>query len=494
MPPLSGSIIAAWERMNGKVYSDARAADALGQGVTVVSTRARSRADHRPDHLLDFVDQALFLGLRATGQSAVTQIVWVYEHKIALEGVQRFHRDMGYGMAGRLIEPSILPFGRHRWVASTGPAAPLRVASEPRPRADLSDWIDECAQQPIDPEFGPSWHMGVLPMTDGSTAVSLVGSHCVADGGGALLTVYEAVLGQRRDLGYPPPRSRTRRQALAADVRQTVNDVPELGRTLVAAARFLRSKRKDRPSVAAKTTPKLPNGAHTDAAVVVPAVAVIVPIEHWDERAASVGGNSHSLLAALCARLAVHQGRELAGDGTVGLIVPVNDRTLEDTRANAVNLAYVRVDPTKVTTDLSDTRAAIREALKAMREKPDEAMQLLPLTPFIPKVAVRRTADLAFGFTAQPVSCSNVGDLPFDVACLDGTPAEQVIMRGVDQHVTRRVLEERHGLLTVVCGRLDGKVSMTVVGYQPGAKNTKECLRERVTASLGELGLTGVLV
>jgi hypothetical protein len=67
-------------------------------------------------------------------------------------------------------------------------------------------------------------------------------------------------------------------------------------------------------------------------------------------------------------------------------------------------------------------------------------------------------------------------------------------MRGVDQHVTRRVLEERHGLLTVVCGRLDGKVSMTVVGYQPGAKNTKECLRERVTASLGELGLTGVLV
>jgi hypothetical protein len=159
-----------------------------------------------------------------------------------------------------------------------------------------------------------------------------------------------------------------------------------------------------------------------------------------------------------------------------------------------VNLAYVRVDPMTVATDLSGTRTAIREALKLMREKPDEALALLPLTPFIPKVAVRRTADLAFGFTAEPVSCSNVGDLPVDVARLDGTPAELVIMRGVDHHVTRRVLEERHGLLTVVCGRLDGKVSMTVVGYQPGARNTKEALRERIATSLGELGITAVIV
>jgi hypothetical protein len=159
-----------------------------------------------------------------------------------------------------------------------------------------------------------------------------------------------------------------------------------------------------------------------------------------------------------------------------------------------VKLAYVRVDPTTVTTDQTETRAAIREALRVMREKPDPAMELLPLTPFIPKVAVRRTADMAFGFAAQPTSCSNVGDLPVDVAKLDGTAAELVIMRGADQHVTRRVLEERQGVLTLVCGRLDGKVSMTIVGYQPGAINTKECLRERVATSLAELGLTAVVV
>ena len=444
------------------------------------------------DDRLAYVDQALFLGLRATGQSAAVHIVWVYEHPIDWETLRRFHHDMGYGLAGRLIEPSILPFGRHRWVAALGPPSPLHVETEPRPRSELSDWADEQARQPIDPEFGPQWHIGVVPLTDGATAISLIGSHCIGDGGGALLTVYEAVLGLRRDLGYPPPRSRTRREALVADVRQTIADAPELGRTALAAVKFAYRQRRNR--TASASTPKPVARSHGDTTVIVPAVSVIIPIEQWDARGAALGGNSQSLLAGFCARLAIHQGRGLAPDGTVGLIVPINDRTLEDTRANAVKLAYVNVDPTGVTTDLSGTRTALREAIKAMREHPDEALELLPLTPFVPKLAVRHAADLAFGFTDQPVSCSNVGDLPVEVASPDGTPAELALLRGVDQHITRRVLEERKGLLTVVSGRLDGKVSLTVVGYQPGVVNTKVSLRERVAAVLSEYDLDAIVV
>jgi hypothetical protein len=336
--------------------------------------------------------------------------------------------------------------------------------------------------------------MGVLRLTDGSTVVSLVGSHCLGDGGAALLTVFDAVRGHRRDLGYPSPRSRTRRQALVIDARQTLSDLPELGRTLVAAVRFLGRRRKERPASSGKREPTSVEGVDLDATVVAPAVSAFVGIEEWDARAAALGGNSHSLLAGVAGRLAVHQDRELAADGTAGLIVPINDRTLEDDRANAVTLAYVRVDPTDVTKDLSDTRAAIREALKVMREQPDETFELLPLTPFIPKVAVRQTADLAFGFTAQPVSCSNVGDLPVEVACPDGTQAKHVMLRGVDRQITRRVLEERNGLLTVVSGRVAGQVTITVVGYQPGGENTKSCLRERLAATLAEFELTGVIV
>jgi hypothetical protein len=439
------------------------------------------------------VDQALFLGLRATGQAAAMQMVWVYEQSVDWDELRRFHQDFGYGLAGRLIEPSVLPFGRHTWVSSTGPAAPLDIESEPRPRSDLSDWLDERAQLPSDPEYGPAWHMGILPMTDGSTAVSLVGSHCIGDGGAALLTVFEAVQGLRRDLGYPAPRSRTRREALVSDARQTLGDAPELGRTLVAAAKFLNAKRRE-GSGTPKTKAKKRVVANRDETVVVPTISAFVDIAEWDARAAALGGNGHSLQAGLAARLAVQQGRALDADGTVGLIVPINDRTLEDTRANAVKLAYVRIDPTHVAKDLSDARAAIRDGLKIMREQPDEALALLPLTPFIPKVAVRHTADLAFGFTDEPVSCSNIGDLPLDCACPGGSPAQQVMLRGIDQRITRGVLEDRRGVLTVVSGRLNGKVTITVVGYQPGAENTKAALRERLAAVLEEFELTGVIV
>lgn len=444
------------------------------------------------EHLLDFVDQALFLGLRATGQSAAMQMLWVYDHPVDWDALRRFHVEFGYGLAGRLIEPSALPFGRHRWVAAQGPAAPLRVESEPRPREEVTDWADELAQQPMDPEVGPGWRMAVLPLTDGATAVTLVGSHCLGDGGAALMSVFDAVHGNRRDLGYPPPRSRSTWGALAADARQAVRDAPQLGRTLVEAVGFLRRRRRESADAPRRVRPPVPIGA--DDPVTAPAVSALVPLDEWDRRAADLNGNSHSLLAGLAGRLALRQGRGLTADGRVALIVPINDRSLEDTRANAVTLAHVKVDPVSVVDDLTATRADIRAALQVMREGTDDALQLLPLTPYIPKVAVRSTADLAFGFGEQPVSCSNVGDLPIEIACPDGTPAEQTVLRGIDQHITRGVLEQRHGLLTVVCGRLNGKVALTIVGYQPGSINTKDHLRRRVVAALDDFGLDGTVL
>ena len=47
-----------------------------------------------------------------------------------------------------------------------------------------------------------------------------------------------------------------------------------------------------------------------------------------------------------------------------------SNRTERDTRAVAVSFARVKVDPTQVTADLRDARAAIRQALKALRETP----------------------------------------------------------------------------------------------------------------------------
>ncbi len=172
------------------------------------------------------------------------QVVWVYEHAIDFDGLRRFHHNLGYGLLGRRIERSPLPFARHRWVLDRGPSD-IDIAECARPRAELSDWADERSQLPVDPEWGPGWHLGVLPLTDGSTAVSLVASHYLLDGIGLIVALVEAILGNTRDLGYPPPRSRTRLRAVVQDARQTARDAPEVARALVAAAKLARRRRHD---------------------------------------------------------------------------------------------------------------------------------------------------------------------------------------------------------------------------------------------------------
>ena len=453
----------------------------------------RVKAVAAPDNRLAHVDQALFLGLRATGQAAVCQCLWIYEHEVDIEGLKRFHALFGHGLAGRRIEPSPLPFGRHRWVAAPGAPADLVIEEGLRPRSELMEWADAHASRPVDPQWGPVWHMGVQRFTDGSSAVSLVGSHCVGDGGGACLTVFEAVTGNTRDLGYPAADSRTRREAVRADFRDTLRDLPEVGRTLVGAVKLAYKRRGDiKNSGAAEPASAL--GPEGDRHVVVPAVAIYLDGAEWDTRASSLGGNSYSLVAGFAARLGERMGRRSTVDGTVPLTVPINDRSLEDTRANAVLLANIRVDPDGVTSDLSAARAALRQGLKTVKEVPDETMALLPLTPFLPKRAVKRTADLAFGFSTDlPVFCSNLGELPAEISRVDGTAAEHLVLRGVDQFVPLRVLEQRHGLLTVITARVGAKLSIAVIGYQPGVENTKSRLREIVAETLGEFGLDGAI-
>lgn len=442
------------------------------------------------DNRLSFTDQLLFLGQRATGQELVMQAVWVYERPVDLDGLRRFHRNFGYGLFGRLIERSPLPFGRHRWVASVGPPSDLDIVQTPRPRAELSDWVDERAQLPVDPEWGPGWSLGVLPMTDGSTAVSLVLSHCLSDGIGALLTIVEAIKGNRREMGYPAPRSRTRLEAVRSDLRQTARDAPEVARTIVTAAKQAFRRRHE---IARSGASRPPAAVGDDCNVVAPAITIYIDLDDWDACADARGGTSYSLVAGLAAKLGERLGRRRAADGVVTLNIPVSDRVPDDTRANAASLATVTVDPTRVTTDLTGARADIKQALKTLREAPDETLQLLPLTPFIPKRAVKRGADVVFAFDDLPVSCSNLGEVDAVMARVDGTDADYVMLRGVDRHVTRQYLERRGGLLTVLAGRIGGKISITVVAYQPGAENSKPHLRELAAQTLAEFELTGVI-
>src|ERR1700739_2280029 len=94
------------------------------------------------------------------------------------------------------------------------------------------------AATPVDAEHGPGWHLAVLPFTDGGAGVSLVFTHCLADGVGGCMAVVEAACGYDNAISWPAAGSRRRWRALREDARQTARDTPAIGRAAVAAARF----------------------------------------------------------------------------------------------------------------------------------------------------------------------------------------------------------------------------------------------------------------
>lgn len=445
-----------------------------------------STGNARPDNRLALMDQAFYAGHRASGQKEVMQVAWLYDRAIDLDGLKRFHQTMSRSLWGRLIERPPLPFARYRWVADLRPA-PIDIAETARPRAELGDWFDERAQLPVDPEQGPAWHIGVLPLTDGSTAITGVISHYVLDGLGSVVEVAKAIMGLAREHDYPPPRSRTRLRAVVEDTGQTARDLPEVTRALVAAAKEARRRQTD--DARKPTTPTAALGE--DRRVVVPGVWILIDAEEWDARAQALGGASNTLATGLAARLGEHLGRRHPDDGTVKMQVIVSDRTEDDTRAVAVSFARASIDPTHVTTDLGAARNAIKEALKTLRDTPDEASPLLPLTPLTPRSTWKQLMEWAMDDPDQPTVISNFGDVGSAVTCPDGTQCQSAWARGTNQYITQDRLERTGGQLQVLFGRLPtvGKISMSIQAYQPGGVTTKAALRNLVERTLTEFNL-----
>src|ERR1700722_17287641 len=193
-------------------------------------------------NVLDLVDQTVFLGERATGAPCLGQCVWVYDRAIDIDALPQFHHRFQRGRLSRRIERSPLPFGRHRWVWPSDPSD-LEIVATPRPREEFDAWLSEQAAIPLDAEHGPGWHLAVLPFTDGGAGVSLVVSHCLADGVGGGLAVVEAACGYDNAISWPAAGARRRGGGGGGGARQTARDIPDIGRAVVAAARLARHNR-----------------------------------------------------------------------------------------------------------------------------------------------------------------------------------------------------------------------------------------------------------
>jgi hypothetical protein len=432
-------------------------------------------------NVLDLVDQTVFLGERATGATCLGQCVWVYDRAIDIDALRQFHHRFQRGRLSRRIERSPLPFGRHRWVWPSDPSD-LEIVATPRPREEFDAWLNEQAAIPLDAEHGPGWHLAVLPFTDGGAGVSLVVSHCLADGLGGCLAVVEAACGYDNAISWPAAGSRRRWRALREDARQTARDIPDIGRAIVAAARWARHNRGS----ARSATPR-PLPAATDERITLPMATIFVDADEWDARADALGGTSNALLAGLAARLAQRVGRVTA-DGSVTLAMPVNDRTANDTRANAVTNVDVTVDPAPATTDLREMRAAIKQALIGHREVPDERWALLPLIPLLPKRLFARMVSVAAGGATSVVS-SNLGAVNPAMNRPDGTDADYFAMKSLYPGMTKATMHRAGGVLALLSGRAHGQVFVSVLAYQPGS--SKDDLRQDLSNTLNDFSLTG---
>jgi acyl transferase domain-containing protein/NADPH-dependent curcumin reductase CurA/short-subunit dehydrogenase/acyl carrier protein len=455
------------------------------------ATQVSTRSDEPVDNRLAYVDQAMFRAMRAV-HDTLSQFTWLYDHAVDVDALRRFHHNLGCGLLGRRIERSPVPFARDRWVlAPATDDVDIDISATPRPRAGVSAWLDERARLSVDPEWGPGWHLGVLPLEDGGAAVSLVVSHTLVDGIGLGQAIADAAEGRMRDFGYPPARSRIRRRAVREDLRQTVKELPEIRKAFVSAAGKIWPDRKQFTSSvkAAPPAPRVASNDQNDQVVEVPGLTAYVNLAEWDARAKSLGASSNSLVAAVACRLAVRAGR-VHDDGTVTLRFPVTLRTENDTRGNALTVVDVAVDPTHAATDLGDMHAEITRAILAAMKNPDEEyLSTFPLAPLVPRRLNRRLAGLAAGGASHPVTVSNVGDLPPAVNRPDGSDADYAYMRSVEPDIKKSTLEHIGGQLFVGSGRSRGKIFFRISAYVLGRPNTQNELREMVSRTFTEFDL-----
>lgn len=444
-------------------------------------------------HRLTFMDQVAFELHRLTGRNQLMQCLWVYDTEVDVEALQGVCDRIRMLRTNRLIEPSGVPFGRPRWVRDDRSTLPVRVGETVLPRTALLAWANTHARTPIDPATGPAWHIGLQRFSDGTSAVSMVGSHVLFDGVFALNTVRLAIAKTPNASSYRARGERGRIAGWGADLGQALLDVPRTLKALGALAALVSPRTRSAKPAAPVAAPVPP--ADADRIVEMPAATVVVDLGSWNARARTLGGHSHALLLAFCARLALHQHRRRATDGAVSLVIPIDQRRdADDDRALAMGFRTITLDPESVTSDIAPAQKALMAALRATAQQQDATEALLPVVPWIPRATTATLVNQLFRYDAnRPVTCSNLGELPSQLGAADGTPCRMLLTRAVDVQVTVGELARTHGHLVIVSSRHNGVLSICIEAYQPGAENSAERLRDIAIKTLEEFGLKGTV-
>lgn len=445
-------------------------------------------------HRLAWLDQLAYELFRATGRSQLMQCLWLYDRDVNLDALAQTYERLTALSFNRLIEPSPLPWGRPRWVKPAAGSIPFEHSSDLLPRSQLLHWANQHARAGVDPVLGPPGRMAIQPFDDGSTAVSIVGSHLVLDGMGALRVIASAVNGTGVPNPYLPRGTRGLLSGCVSDAWQILADAP---RTVAALARIGQASWSRPVTSGGSPAGTAAEALHGPSAIVdIPAVAVIVDSRVWFACEQRLGGDMNTLLPGFVASLAMRLGRRGLSDGAVSLLVPRSRRRgLADERALAIEFHMMNVVPEGLTRSLEPVNAA-RALLRGARKKQTDILtSLLPAVAWMPRTAAKTLVNRLFDYADElPVSCSDLGMLPEGLARIDGAPCRHVLTRAVDVNVTRQDLERSHGHLVVVASHYNKTISLCIEACQlRPTPTTVDELRLLVSRTLADFELEAVI-
>lgn len=434
-------------------------------------------------HFLSFVDQGMYLAHSVGGQQAVVQGLWLYRRPVNLEGLLRFRDNLAHGRLARLIRPALLPFGRHQWISAPPPLTPLLTEVEPIAPGAVMAWADAQLSLPMDPVNGPAWTFTIQPLNDGSTVVSLVISHCVADGMAMRNAIIEAARGEQCKLPYPCLSAKS--PVLADEILRAAKDTPAALRALVQLGRIASASSIRTRTKAATPIPT----AYNDREIIFPTCFLRIPLSEWDKKSRDLGVIRFTLLIAVTAAFARALGR--VHDGHVSVRIPVNQREgLSDIGANHVSIANLRIPVKEQRENLSEIQRGWKVALLRTRREPDPIAALLPLMPYLPKRLFSAVGNLALNVLKDlPVTCSYLG--PLELLMIDGTECDIACFRGVDRPVSVRMIEARQGVATLHAADAAGYLNLTFTAYQPDVVTEYRHLRILVENLLAAYCLKG---